>query len=160
MRFEEIDFSGQPVMCEMNTGIPHPVLPTSFRRTVFQMLHGLAHPGLRATRRIITQRFLWAGVNKDVNRGMSHLSAGESFTPHKTVHPTTACSPPPFQFSTYRYCVPPEPIRRIHPPPDHHGQDYQMAGDPSTLRHLRQGMCFRSCIYVDIEVRGSRRPDI
>ena len=67
MKFKEINFAGHPVMCEMSTGIPRPVLPPSFRLTIFQMLHNLAHPGIRALRQMLTQRFLWAGMNKDIN---------------------------------------------------------------------------------------------
>ena len=33
----------------MSTGTPRPYVPQSFRRTVFEILHSLSHPGIRAT---------------------------------------------------------------------------------------------------------------
>ena len=31
-------------------------------------LHGLSHPGIRATQKLITSRFVWPGINSDVRR--------------------------------------------------------------------------------------------
>jgi transposase InsO family protein len=42
------------------------VVPVSQRRAVFEALHGLAHPGTRASHRIITSRFVWRGCSTDV----------------------------------------------------------------------------------------------
>ena len=38
------------------------------RRTVFKSLHDLSHPGVRATQKLITSRFVWPGINSDVRR--------------------------------------------------------------------------------------------
>ena len=37
-------------------------------RTVFDSLHGLSHPGIRETQKLITSRFVWPGINADVRR--------------------------------------------------------------------------------------------
>ncbi len=36
------------------------------RRQVFAALHGVAHPGIRASRRLISHRFLWKGMRTDI----------------------------------------------------------------------------------------------
>lgn len=40
-------------------------MPTTFRRKVFNQLHGLSHPGVRATKKLIRERFIWPSINKD-----------------------------------------------------------------------------------------------
>lgn len=35
---------------------------------MFDSLHGLSHPGIRATQKLVTTRFVWPGVNADVRR--------------------------------------------------------------------------------------------
>jgi cleavage and polyadenylation specificity factor subunit 1 len=37
------------------------------RRLVFEAIHGISHPGIRATRRLIVARFLWHGMKKDIS---------------------------------------------------------------------------------------------
>ena len=41
------------ILCDMATGHPRPIVPSSFRRQVFEHLHGLSHPGVAATLRLI-----------------------------------------------------------------------------------------------------------
>lgn len=53
------------ICCEISTGTPRPYVPTQFR-TVFDSLHNVSHPGIRTSRKMITQRFFWPKMNKDV----------------------------------------------------------------------------------------------
>ena len=57
----------QTLYCDTSTGIPRPFVPANLRRIVFDALHSLSHPGVRATRHLITSRFVWPSINKDVN---------------------------------------------------------------------------------------------
>ncbi len=54
--------------CDSSTGVHRPLVPLPWRRIVFDSLHGLSHPGIRATQRLITSRFVWPGINSDVRR--------------------------------------------------------------------------------------------
>lgn len=47
-----------PILCDMSNGSPRPLVPSDFRRAVFDSLHGLSHPGIRATQHLITWRFV------------------------------------------------------------------------------------------------------
>ncbi len=46
----------------MSTGQLRPLGPEADRPLVFEAIHGMAHPGICATRRIIAAHFLWPGV--------------------------------------------------------------------------------------------------
>jgi transposase InsO family protein len=48
------------------TGTFRPLVPRDLRRQVFDHLHGAAHPGMRASRRLIASRFVWKGLSTDV----------------------------------------------------------------------------------------------
>ena len=54
------------VICDMSTGTPRPIVPLSLRRTVFNALHSLSHPGMQATEWLITQKYVWPGMKKDI----------------------------------------------------------------------------------------------
>ena len=56
------------IVCDVSTGTPRPYVPASYRRTVFDSLHSLSHPGIRATQRLVTARFVWPNINSDVRR--------------------------------------------------------------------------------------------
>ena len=60
--------SSDPLYCDTSTGTQHPLVPLPWRRTVFDSLHGLSHPGIRATQKLITARFVWSSINADVRR--------------------------------------------------------------------------------------------
>ncbi len=55
------------LLCDTSTGTPRPLVLPQFRRQVFDALHSLSHPGVRATRRLVTSRYVWPGINKDVH---------------------------------------------------------------------------------------------
>ena len=54
------------LICDTSTGIPRPFVPVSLRCTVFHCLRSLAHPGIRATQQLISDRFIWPGMNADI----------------------------------------------------------------------------------------------
>ena len=61
--FEEIK-----LVCDVSTGVPRPVVPEEFCRCVFDTIHNLSHVGTRATRRLITKRWVWKGMQSDISR--------------------------------------------------------------------------------------------
>lgn len=66
--FEDVRMHGSDdtIACDMSTGQPRPFIPAHLRRTIFDSLHGLSHPGIRATQRLIVPRFIWPRINADV----------------------------------------------------------------------------------------------
>lgn len=61
-----IPYSDKTILCDISTGTPRPYIPASFRKSIFTALHNLSHPGIRATQKLCTERFVWKGINKDV----------------------------------------------------------------------------------------------
>ncbi|KFD67383.1 hypothetical protein M514_20419, partial [Trichuris suis] len=56
----------EPVVCDVTRGQPRPYLPHAFRRPVFEALKPYAHTGIRATRRLLAERYVWPAMNRDV----------------------------------------------------------------------------------------------
>ena len=48
------------------TGALQPTVPLAWWHAVFNAIHGLGHPGIKATRNIVTASFVWHGINKQV----------------------------------------------------------------------------------------------
>lgn len=51
-----------PIYCDVS--VPNrfrPFVPKKHRFAIMQQLHGMAHPGARTTRRLITEKFIWPG---------------------------------------------------------------------------------------------------
>ncbi len=61
-----ISDSNATILCDLSTGTPRPIVPPTWWRKVFDVIHGLAHPGVRATRKMVAERFVWHGMNKQV----------------------------------------------------------------------------------------------
>ena len=56
------------IICDTSTGSPRPYVLASFRRAIFDALHNLSHPSIKATQQLITTRFMWPGINRDVRQ--------------------------------------------------------------------------------------------
>ena len=52
------------LLCDVSTGQPRPVVPTTWRRKVFDIIHGLSHPSIRTTKALLSSKFVWPGLNK------------------------------------------------------------------------------------------------
>ena len=68
LRLEDVVFSnaGATLLCSVSTGLPCPVVPTSWRRSVFEAVHNLSHPGGKPSVRMVAAKFVWRGLKKDV----------------------------------------------------------------------------------------------
>ena len=66
LRMQDVVLGGVALLCDVSGNSPRPWVPEAFRRTVFHALHDLSHPGRQATARLVSARFVWHGLNKDV----------------------------------------------------------------------------------------------
>ncbi|CAI5657440.1 unnamed protein product [Oreochromis niloticus] len=57
---------GPSLLCDVSTGRPRLVVPLSWRRRVFDSVHALSHPGVRASVKLVSSRFVWPGLRKSV----------------------------------------------------------------------------------------------
>ena len=91
--------TGLTLLCDTSTGTYRPVVPPSMRRQVFNSLHSMSHPGIRATRRLVTARFVWPQINRDVGQWTrSCLSCQRSKVNKHTSTPLATFAPPSARF--------------------------------------------------------------
>lgn len=57
-----------PLYCDVSQNKVRPYIPLQHRQAVLKHIHGLAHPGIRSTRRLVADRFVWKNMNKDIKR--------------------------------------------------------------------------------------------
>jgi len=68
LRFEDVPVgnTGLTLLSDVSTGRQRPVVPESWRRRVFDAVHGLSHPAVRTTVRLVAAKFVWHGLSKQV----------------------------------------------------------------------------------------------
>lgn len=115
------DDSDIPIFCDISNGQPRPYVTPQLRKQVFDMLHGLHHPGSSATVRLVTQRFVWPGIRKDCREWARQcLQCQQSKVTRHTKSPISTFLTPSARFSHihldlvgplppsasgYRYCL-------------------------------------------------------
>ncbi len=58
--------------CDTSTTNIRPFIPASFRPLIFNSVHNLAHPGVKATVKLITDRLIWPGMKKTLLVWLKH----------------------------------------------------------------------------------------
>lgn len=51
--------------CDTSTNNIRPYIPLECRKQVLAKTHDMSHPGVRATTKLMTNRFVWLGIRKD-----------------------------------------------------------------------------------------------
>lgn len=51
--------------CDVSTAIARPFITKKFRSAAFNTVHHLAHPGIKATVKLITQRYVWPAIKAE-----------------------------------------------------------------------------------------------
>jgi hypothetical protein len=67
LRLEKQPIPGTTVTiyCDTCAGKPRPYIPAPLRSKMFQSVHDLSHPSTKATAKLVAQRFVWPGIEKD-----------------------------------------------------------------------------------------------
>jgi hypothetical protein len=53
------------VYCDIANETIRPYVPKVLHRVAFNLLHNISHPGIRATQKLITDRYVWPSINKN-----------------------------------------------------------------------------------------------
>ncbi|XP_063994836.1 uncharacterized protein LOC135172612 [Diachasmimorpha longicaudata] len=61
----QIPGAGVAVFCDTSSLSPRPYLTPPYRRAAFNIIHNLAHPGINASVKLVTQRYVWPSVKAD-----------------------------------------------------------------------------------------------
>ena len=87
------------ILCDMSTGQPRPYVPPRFRRSIFNSLHSLSHPGVKATQRLITSRYVWPNIKADTRKwAQSCLQCQRSKVHRHTFSPVSTFATPDARF--------------------------------------------------------------
>nr|XP_012151025.1 PREDICTED: uncharacterized protein K02A2.6-like [Megachile rotundata] len=67
LKLKKIRFPDQDaeIYCDLENNVVRPYVPRPLRRSVFNSLHNLSHPGVRASQKLVVDRFVWPSINKD-----------------------------------------------------------------------------------------------
>ncbi|CAI5673187.1 unnamed protein product [Oreochromis niloticus] len=76
---------GPFLVCDVSTGRPRPVVPVSWRRRVFDSVHALSHPGVRASVKLVSSKFVWPGLRKSVKEWASACIPCQRAKVHKHI---------------------------------------------------------------------------
>ena len=54
--------------CIVHNGILKPVVPKNLRKRLFQQIHGLSHPGVKATISLLRNKYFWPKMINDIRK--------------------------------------------------------------------------------------------
>lgn len=75
--------SATELVCDTSTGSPRPFVPNNFRRTIFEHFHNLAHPGVAASLKLISSRYVWPNMCKNIKEWVQSCHACQRSKVHK-----------------------------------------------------------------------------
>ncbi|KAG5887224.1 hypothetical protein JTB14_010805 [Gonioctena quinquepunctata] len=56
------------ITCDISTNNIRPYVPESFRKEIFNKIHSMSHPGVKATLKMIKDKFVWMNMNKHIKK--------------------------------------------------------------------------------------------
>jgi len=62
LKLKRIPIPDSALYCDTSTQTARPYVTQLFRRQAFQALHNLAHPGVKATVKLVTERYIWPDI--------------------------------------------------------------------------------------------------
>lgn len=74
------------VYCDVSNDKVRPFVPFNYRRHIFQRFHNLSHPGIKATNKLISSRFVWPSINKDIRDWTRACINCQKSKIHKHIH--------------------------------------------------------------------------
>ena len=66
LRWKVVKIGETSLLCDINTGRPRPFVPKPFRRNIIGMINTLLHSSIRATVQLVTDKFVWHAMKKDI----------------------------------------------------------------------------------------------
>jgi hypothetical protein len=66
LKIEYFPLEGKRLAFYKSLHTPRLLVPVNSRQAVISSLHNIAHPGIRATKRLVTSRFVWQRLRADI----------------------------------------------------------------------------------------------
>jgi hypothetical protein len=80
---------------DVSIPIFRPSVPISFQKQVFEHVHSLGHPGIQATRRLLSSRFVWSHMAADIAIWTCQCLACQKAKIHTHIAPPATAIPIP-----------------------------------------------------------------
>jgi len=102
----DIDFSGckgfkldknVQLFCDVSQPNPRPYVPFRHRKLVFEFLHNLSHPGIKASIRTVGSRYFWPELKNDVKKWVSECLLCQKAKVNRHTHRPPGFLPCPTQ---------------------------------------------------------------
>ena len=68
LNFKKVNVGNNQIIVDVSNGPARPFVPYSWRRRVFDAIHGLGHPGVERTRQAVCAKFVWPSIRQDVTK--------------------------------------------------------------------------------------------
>lgn len=110
--------SNTALYCETSTQHVRPYLPLPYRKIAFDAVHNISHPGVRGTRKLVTQKYFWPSMNKDVGAWAKQCLRCQQCKIHRHTSSELSSFPPADRFQHVHIDI-------VGPlPPTRHGYRY------------------------------------
>ena len=103
LSFRKVQVGSTFLFVDVSNGPARPFVPLSYRRRIFDVVHGLGHPGVERTRQSITEKFVWPNIKHDVCKWARECVACQQAKIQKHVVPPIA-----------DFAVPPKRFQHLH----------------------------------------------
>ena len=68
LNWKSVDIGSRNILVDISNGPARPYIPFSLRKRVFDVLHGLGHPGVERTRQTVSSKVIWPSMREDCSR--------------------------------------------------------------------------------------------
>jgi len=69
--------------CDDSTKCPRPYVPSAARHSIFESLHNISHPSIKATVKLVKERYFWPGMDKNVREWSRNCLACQQSKIHR-----------------------------------------------------------------------------
>jgi len=99
LKLVQIPGTNTPITCDVSTTAARPFVTHQFRKAAFNSVHRLSHPGVKATVKLATQRFVWPSIKADCRRwARACLDCQRSKVARHVSAPVGSFAPPSTRF--------------------------------------------------------------
>ena len=78
------------IYCDVSTSFPRPFVPLTLRKSVFESLHNISHPGIDKSAKLIKSRFYWPNMDRHIREWCRDCIACQQSKVHKHTHSTVS----------------------------------------------------------------------
>ena len=103
LSFRKVQVGSTYLFVDVSNGPARPFVPLSYRRRIFDVVHGLGHPGVERTRQSISEKFVWPNIKQDVCKWARECVPCQQAKINKHVVPPIS-----------EFIVPPKRFQHIH----------------------------------------------